>query len=109
MTGFYVPPEVCCRLLLPAVGTSAGCSSPPPSGSMDGGEGERQASGSPAVAVGPVQCTSCLMALAAVVRGARKDQLHLYLQVHIRTLYMYMYVAALYIRNSSVTLHLFEQ
>ncbi len=67
--GFYVSPEVWSRLALPAVRTSAGC--------RVGGT----AQDSP-VPVGPVQCTSCLAVLAALVRGAKREAVQPYLQVH---------------------------
>ena len=66
--GFYVSPEVWCSLVLPAVRTSAGC--------RVGG-----ANVASTVAVGPVQCTSCLAVLAALVRGAKKEQIQPHLQV----------------------------
>lgn len=36
------------------------------------------------VAVGPVQCTSCLQVLAALVRGAKKELLKPYIKVGTR-------------------------
>lgn len=68
LIGFYVSPEVWCSLVLPAVRTSAGCRL----------SGTSMAS---PVAVGPVQCTSCLTVLAALVRGAKKEQIQPHLQV----------------------------
>lgn len=55
-------------LILPAIRTSAGCHV----------NGTDQAS---TVAVGPVQCTSCLQVLNGLIRGARKDVLKPYLKV----------------------------
>ena len=55
--GYYVPPEVWCKLILPAVRTSAGCYV----------TGSDQAS---TVAVGPVQCTSCLKVLVGLLHGS---------------------------------------
>ena len=55
-------------MVLPAVRTSAGC--------RVGG-----ANVASTVAVGPVQCTSCLAVLAALVRGAKKEQIQPHLQV----------------------------
>lgn len=57
-----------CKLVLPAVRTSAGCHV----------HGTDQAS---TVAVGPIQCTSSLQVLAALVRGAKKDVLKPYIKV----------------------------
>ena len=66
--GFYVSPEVWCKLVLPAVKTSAGCHVC----------GTDQAS---TVSVGPVQCTSCLQVLGALVTGAKRDLLKPYIKV----------------------------
>ena len=70
--GFYVTPEVWCRLVLPAVRTSAGC--------RVGATGSGGKEGS-TVAVGPVQCTSCLTVLAGLVHGARNEDVRPHLQV----------------------------
>ena len=61
--------EVWSSLVLPAVKTSAGCYMAP--------SGERST-----VAVGPVQCTSCLMVLAGCLRGAKNDKLQPFLKVY---------------------------
>ena len=66
--GYYVSVEVWSSLVVPAVRTSAGCHVP----------GSQQHS---TVAVGPVQCTGCLMVLAACVRGAKEESLQPYLKV----------------------------
>ena len=68
LIGFYVLPEVWCRLVLPAVRTSAGCRV----------SGTDQSS---TVAVGPVQCTSCLTVLTAFIRGASGEHVLPHLQV----------------------------
>lgn len=60
--------EVWSSLLVPAVKTSAGCHT----------VNTQQWS---TVPVGPVQCTSCLMVLAACVRGAKKDCIQPHLKV----------------------------
>ena len=65
VVGYYVSVEVWTSLVVPAVKTSAGCSSHDKS----------------TVAVGPVQCTSCLMVLAACLRGAKPDRLRPHLKV----------------------------
>lgn len=54
-------------LVLPAIRTSAGCHV----------SGTNQAT----VAVGPVQCTSCLQVLIGLIRGAEKGVLKPYLKV----------------------------
>ena len=68
LIGFYVSPEVWCSLVLPAVRTSAGCRV----------SGTNMVS---PVAVGPVQCTSCLTVLAALMRGGKTEQIQPHLQV----------------------------
>ena len=55
--GYYVPAEVWCQLVLPAVRTSAGCC----------GTGSDHGS---TVPVGPVQCTSCLKVLVGLLQGS---------------------------------------
>ena len=67
--GYYVSVEVWSSLVVPAVKTSAGCHM----------VNAQQRS---TVPVGPVQCTSCLMVLAACMRGAKKDCIQPYLKVH---------------------------
>jgi dynein assembly factor 5 len=66
--GYYVSVEVWSSLVVPAVKTSAGCHM----------VNAQQRS---TVPVGPVQCTSCLMVLAACMRGAKKDCIQPYLKV----------------------------
>lgn len=61
-------PEVWCKLVLPAIRTSAGCRV----------RGTDQAS---TVAVGPVQCTSCLKVLTGLLQGSTNDRVQPYLQV----------------------------
>ena len=68
LIGFYVSPEVWCKLVLPAVRTSAGCHV----------TGTDQSS---TVAVGPVQCTSCLQVLDGLIRGAKQDTVKQYMKV----------------------------
>ena len=68
VVGYYVSVEVWSNLVIPAVKTSAGCSV----------SSQQQQS---TVPVGPVQCTSCLMVLAACVRGAKKDKILPFLKV----------------------------
>ena len=70
LIGFYVSPEVWCKLVLPAIRTSAGCQV----------SGTDQAS---TVAVGPVQCTSCLQVISALVKGAKEDMVKPYMKVGI--------------------------
>ena len=69
--GYYVAVEVWTSLVLPAVETSAGC----PVASS-----QHQSN----VPVGPVQCTSCLMVLAACLQGAKPNKLQPYLMVRPR-------------------------
>ena len=69
MVGYYVSVEVWTSLVVPAVRTSAGCHTTSDSSQRS------------TVAVGPVQCTSCLMVLAACVRAAKRDKLQPYLKV----------------------------
>ncbi len=66
--GCYVSPEVWCKLVSPAVRTSAGCKV----------SGTDQAS---TVPVGPVQCTSCLHVLVALMKGAKVEAIQPYLEV----------------------------
>lgn len=66
--GYYVSSEVWCKLVLPGVRTSAGCRV----------SDTDQAS---TVAVGPVQCTSCLMVLVGLLQGSTPDSVKNYLQV----------------------------
>ncbi|XP_064394922.1 dynein axonemal assembly factor 5-like [Halichondria panicea] len=66
--GCYVSPEVWCKLVPPAVRTSAGCRV----------SGTDQAS---TVPVGPVQCTSCLHVLVALMKGAKVEVIQPYLEV----------------------------
>jgi len=68
LIGFYVDPEVWTSLILPAVKTSAGC---------HGSDGKRTSN----VAVGPIQCTSCVLVLAGLVRGATRDKIEPCLKV----------------------------
>ncbi len=74
--GYYVPAEVWCKIVLPAVRTSAGCYV----------TGSNQAS---TVAVGPVQCTSCLRVLVGLLHGSTPSGVKDYLQV--RKLLHFMY------------------
>ena len=67
LIGFYVDPEVWTSLVLPAVKTSAGCRKD---------DGKRTSN----VAVGPIQCTSCVLVLAGLVRGAARDKIEPYLK-----------------------------
>lgn len=62
LIGFYVPTEVWCSLVLPAVKSSAGCK----------GDGSHAISPVP---VGPVQCTGCLMVLRALIKGSPPSSL----------------------------------
>ena len=73
MAGFYVPVEVWCHLVLPAVKVSAGC----PSVKGDGSS----------VAVGPVQCTSCLIVLNGLIEGSCDENL----QPHLKVRYFCIY------------------
>ena len=66
--GYYVSPEVWCKLVLPAIRTSAGCKV----------SGTTQAS---TVAVGPVQCTSCLKVLVGLLTGSTSTKVDSYLEV----------------------------
>ena len=66
--GYYVSPEVWCTLVLPAVRTSAGCRV----------SGTDQAS---TVAVGPVQCTSCLKVLVGLLQGCKPEAVRPHMQV----------------------------
>ena len=68
LIGFYIDPEVWTSLVLPAVKTSAGCR----------GDGGKRTSN---VAVGPIQCTSCVLVLAGLVRGAARDKIEPHLKV----------------------------
>lgn len=68
LIGFYVSAEIWCKLVLPAVRTSAGC---------HGSRTDQVSS----VAVGPVQCTSCLQVLGGLIRGAKRDIVKPYLKV----------------------------
>lgn len=61
-------PEVWCKLVLPAVLTSAGCRV----------SGTDKAS---SVAVGPIQCTSCLKVLVGLLHGSMADTVQPHLQV----------------------------
>lgn len=99
--GFYVSPEVWCKLVLPAVRTSAGCKV----GGTDQGS---------TVPVGPVQCTSCLTVLAALVRGARREALQPYLQVSIQKptgnhAYRHLYTCTCTCAVNSTLCSLFQQ
>lgn len=67
LIGFYVNPEVWTLLVLSAVKTSAGCR---------GDDGKRTSN----VAVGPIQCTSCVLVLGGLVRGATRDKLEPHLK-----------------------------
>ena len=69
LIGFYVSPEVWTSLVLPAVKTSAGC---------HGDDGKRTSN----VAVGPIQCTSCVLVLAGLVKGATRDNIEPHLKVY---------------------------
>ena len=60
-------PEVWTSLVLPAVKTSAGCR---------GDDGKRTSN----VAVGPIQCTSCVLVLSGLVRGAARDKIEPHLK-----------------------------
>ena len=75
--GYYISVEVWTSLVLPAVRTSAGC--------YMASSQEKST-----VAVGPVQCTSCLMVLAACLHGAKNDKLQPFLKVHIYSVILYM-------------------
>lgn len=66
--GYYISPEVFCKLVLPAVRTSAGCRV----------RGSDQAS---TVPVGPVQCTSCLKALTGLLQGTTSDRIQPHMTV----------------------------
>ncbi len=66
--GYYISPEVWCKLVLPAVRTSAGCFV----------RGIDQGS---TVAVGPFQSTSCLKVLVGILHGSTSDSIQQYLQV----------------------------
>ena len=77
--GFYVPPEIWCKLVLPAIRTSAGCRV----------SGTDQTS---TVAVGPVQCTSCLHVLVFLIKGAKPNALQPYLKVVLKVIYIVPYL-----------------
>ena len=66
--GYYISPEVWCKLVLPAIRTSAGCRV---SGTNQGST----------VAVGPVQCTSCLKVLVGLLCGSTSNSVQPYLEV----------------------------
>ena len=66
--GYYISPEVFCKLVLPAIRTSAGCCV----------AGTDQAS---TVPVGPVQCTSALKVLVGLLQGSTPDRLKPHLSV----------------------------
>lgn len=68
MLGYYVSPEVWCNLVLPAVKTSAGCRM-------------TDTSKTSTVAVGPVQCTSCLKVLVGLIQGSIPEGVHTQLEV----------------------------
>ena len=68
LIGFYVSPEIWTSFVLPAVRTSAGCPRE---------DGKRSSD----VAVGPVQCTSCVLVLAGLVRGATSASIEPHLKV----------------------------
>ena len=55
--------------MLPAVKTAAGCR---------GDDGKRTSN----VAVGPIQCTSCVLVLGGLVRGATRDKIEPHLKVY---------------------------
>ena len=68
MLGYYVFPEVWCKLVLPAVRNSAGCSM-------------NDSSLSSIVAVGSVQCTCCLKVLFGLVHGSTPEGVESQLEV----------------------------
>lgn len=70
LIGFYVPVEIWCHLVLPAVRVSAGC--------HIGRSGTNDVSSVP---VGPVQCTGCLMVLSSLIWGCPKDKILPHLEI----------------------------